>query len=157
MPYWRETVFGRMGIEEQDGFLTRIWLPGRGEGEAQAPEPPVVREAFRQLEGYFAGTLTTFDLPLKPKGTPFMLRVWDALCQVPYGATASYKDIAVAVDSPRACRAVGLANNRNPLPIVIPCHRIVGSNGSLVGYAGGLGMKERLLELERSQRDAHGR
>ena len=157
MPYWRETVFGRLGIEEQDGFLTRIWLPGRSEGEAQAPEPPVVREAFRQLEAYFAGALTTFDLPLNPAGTPFMLRVWEALCRVPYGSPASYKAIAEAVGNPRACRAVGLANNRNPLPIVVPCHRIVGSNGSLVGYAGGLGMKERLLELERSHGAAHGR
>lgn len=157
MPYWRETVFGRIGIEEQDGRVTRIWLPGRSEGEAQAPEPPVVREAFRQLEAYFAGALTAFDLPLNPKGTPFMLRVWEALRRVPYGSTASYKAIAEAVGNPRACRAVGLANNRNPLPIVVPCHRIVGSNGSLVGYAGGLGMKERLLLLERSQGAARGR
>lgn len=157
MPYWRETVFGRIGVEEEDGFLTRIQLPGRGEGEAQASEPPVVREAFRQLEAYFAGALTVFELPLNPKGTPFMLRVWEALRRVPYGSTASYKAIAEAVGNPRACRAVGLANNRNPLPIVIPCHRIVGSDGSLVGYAGGLGMKERLLLLERSQGATRGR
>lgn len=157
MPYWRETAFGRIGVEEEDGFLTRIQLPGRGEGEAQAPEPPVVREAFRQLEAYFAGALTAFELPLNPKGTPFMLRVWEALRRVPYGSTASYKAIAEAVGNPRACRAVGLANNRNPLPIVIPCHRIVGSDGSLVGYAGGLGMKERLLLLERSPGAARGR
>lgn len=157
MPYWRETIFGRIGVEEEDGFLTRIQLPGRGGGEAQASEPPVVREAFRQLEAYFAGALTVFELPLNPKGTPFMLRVWEALRRVPYGSTASYKAIAEAVGNPRACRAVGLANNRNPLPIVIPCHRIVGSDGSLVGYAGGLGMKERLLLLERSQGATRGR
>lgn len=157
MQYWRETVFGRIGVEEEDGFLTRIQLPGRGGGEAQASEPPVVREAFRQLEAYFAGALTVFELPLNPKGTPFMLRVWEVLRRVPYGSTASYKAIAEAVGNPRACRAVGLANNRNPLPIVIPCHRIVGSDGSLVGYAGGLGMKERLLLLERSQGAVRGR
>lgn len=157
MPYFRETAFGRIGIEEEGGFLTRIGLPGRLDGETEGAEPPVVREAFRQLEAYFAGTLTDFDLPLQPAGTPFMRRVWEALRRVPYGSTASYKAIAVAVGNPLACRAVGLANNRNPLPIVIPCHRIVGSNGSLVGYAGGLDMKERLLELERSHGAAHGR
>ena len=102
------------------------------------------------MEAYFAGRRKTFDLPLRfDEGTPFMKQVWQALCTVPYAHTASYKDIAEAVGNPKACRAVGMANNRNPIAIIVPCHRTIGSTGALVGYGGGLGMKERLLELER--------
>lgn len=154
---FRESPFGRIGVEELDGALTRIWLPGETAAVSEGAETPLLRAAFRQLEAYFEGELTLFDLPLNPRGTPFMQEVWKALCRVPYGHTASYKDIAVAIGRPKACRAVGLANNRNPLPIVIPCHRIIGSKGALVGYGGGLDMKRRLLELERGQGNARGR
>lgn len=154
---FRESPFGRIGVEELDGTLTRIWLPGETAAVSEGAETPLLRTAFRQLEAYFEGELTVFDLPLNPRGTPFMQEVWKALCNVPYGHTASYKDIAVAIGRPKACRAVGLANNRNPLPIVIPCHRIIGSKGALVGYGGGLDMKRRLLELERGQGNARGR
>jgi methylated-DNA-[protein]-cysteine S-methyltransferase len=104
--------------------------------------------ARMQLDDYFAGRRTGFDLPLAPSGTPFQRSVWDALCTVPYGETASYARIARQVGSPAAVRAVGAANGRNPIAIVIPCHRIIGSNGTLTGYAGGLHRKRALLALE---------
>lgn len=104
--------------------------------------------AAAQLEAYFAGDLQTFDLPLSPQGTPFQQRVWKALLDIPYGKTISYGELAHRIDRPTASRAVGAANGQNPLPIVLPCHRVIGSNGSLTGYGGGLHRKETLLELE---------
>jgi methylated-DNA-[protein]-cysteine S-methyltransferase len=107
-----------------------------------------LKNAVQQIQAYFAGKLTHFDLPLAPDGTPFQKKVWKALCKVKFGATASYGDIAKAIGNPAACRAVGLANGRNPIAIVIPCHRIIGTNGKLVGYGGGLDRKKTLLALE---------
>ena len=103
-----------------------------------------------QLDEYFQGKRTTFSLPFKLTGTPFQLAVWKELQNIPYGKTTSYKEIAQKINKPKACRAVGMANNKNPLPIVIPCHRVIGSNGKLIGYAGGLNLKNYLLELEKS-------
>ena len=103
-----------------------------------------------QLDEYFQGKRTTFSLPFKLTGTPFQLAVWKELQNIPYGKTTSYKEIAQKINKPKACRAVGLANNKNPLPIIIPCHRVIGSNGKLIGYAGGLKLKNYLLELEKS-------
>jgi len=113
-----------------------------------AEDHPLLGEARAQLEAYFRGELTRFTVPLDLRGTPFQCKVWDALCNVPYGATASYGDIAAVVGRPKASRAVGGANNRNPVPIIVPCHRIIGADGSLVGYGSGLGIKEWLLALE---------
>lgn len=103
-----------------------------------------------QLDEYFQGKRTTFSLPFKLTGTPFQLAVWKELQNIPYGKTTSYKEIAQKINKPKACRAVGMANNKNPLPIIIPCHRVIGSNGKLIGYAGGLNLKNYLLELEKS-------
>lgn len=103
-----------------------------------------------QLDEYFQGKRTTFSLPFKLTGTPFQLAVWKELQNIPYGQTTSYKEIAQKINKPKACRAVGMANNKNPLPIIIPCHRVIGSNGKLIGYAGGLKLKNCLLELEKS-------
>lgn len=103
-----------------------------------------------QLDEYFQGKRTTFSLPFKLTGTPFQLAVWKELQNIPYGKTTSYKEIAQKINKPKACRAVGMANNKNPLPIIIPCHRVIGSNGKLIGYAGGLKLKNYLLELEQS-------
>ena len=150
---FRETAFGRVGVQEQDGVIVHVYLPGRSVAAADGPETPLLREAFEQLEAYFSGRLKIFDLPLRMEGTPFMRRVWEALRAVPYGVTASYGDIAKAIGNPKACRAVGMANNHNPISIVVPCHRIVGSDGGLVGYGGGLDMKRRLLDLERAHAD----
>jgi O-6-methylguanine DNA methyltransferase len=111
----------------------------------------VTREAARQLRAYFAGQLRRFDLPLDMQGTEFQLRVWHELERIPYGETRSYRQIAEAVGAPRAVRAVGAANGANPIPIVVPCHRVIGANGKLVGYGGGLPLKKRLLELEGSR------
>lgn len=103
-----------------------------------------------QLDEYFQGKRTVFSLPFKLTGTPFQLAVWKELQNIPYGKTTSYKEIAQKINKPKACRAVGMANNKNPLPIIIPCHRVIGSNGKLIGYAGGLNLKNYLLELEKS-------
>lgn len=106
--------------------------------------------ATLQLEEYFAGERKHFDLALRPEGTPFQLQVWKALRQIPYGETISYKQLAERVGNPAGTRAVGAANGRNPLPIVVPCHRVIGSDGSLTGFGGGLPTKKWLLELERA-------
>ena len=108
-------------------------------------------ETVRQLQGYFAGELETFNLPLAPEGTPFQMEVWQRLRDIPYGQTISYGELARRIGNPKASRAVGLANGSNPIPIVIPCHRVIGSNGKLTGYGGGLPIKEKLLGLERHQ------
>ncbi len=113
----------------------------------------VLERSARQLQEYFAGRRKTFDLPLAPRGTDFQRTVWNALAAIPWGAVCSYADIARAIDKPKAVRAVGAANGRNPLPIVVPCHRVIGSDGSLTGFAGGLDMKRKLLELEGSLED----
>ncbi|MDZ7543485.1 methylated-DNA--[protein]-cysteine S-methyltransferase, partial [Clostridium perfringens] len=109
--------------------------------------------AYSQLTEYFEGQRKVFDFPYKMQGTDFQKKVWKALCDIPYGETRSYKDIAIVVGNPKASRAVGMANNRNRLLFVVPCHRVIGANGSLVGYAGGLEMKTTLLELERKYKD----
>ena len=119
--------------------------------KARAYSNEITDEACRQLKAYFEGELREFDLPLAPKGTVFQNQVWRALQQVKYGETASYLDIAKAIGNPKAVRAVGMANGRNPIAIVVPCHRIIGSNKSLTGYAGGLPRKQYLLNLEGAQ------
>ncbi len=111
----------------------------------------VLKEADRQLGEYFAGERTIFDLPLAAEGTPFQRRVWDALCEIPYGETISYGELARRIGQPTASRAVGLANGRNPISVVVPCHRVIGSSGKLVGYGGGLSRKQTLLELEQGR------
>ena len=116
---------------------------------ADTVDGEVLEEARRQLTAYFAGRRQQFDLPLRPAGTPFQQQVWAALQTIPYGATRTYGAVAAQIGRPKASRAVGMANHVNPLPIVIPCHRVIGATGRLTGYAGGLERKERLLALER--------
>ncbi len=127
---------GRKTVEPDPG-----WVADRGQLE----------EPVRQLNAYFAGKLRDFDVPLAPVGTPFQISVWDELQRIPYGETISYGELARRLGNPRAVRAVGLANGSNPIAVVIPCHRVIGSNGSLVGYGGGLPTKQALLALERGQ------
>lgn len=112
------------------------------------PDDGALPKVTEQLEAYFAGELTTFDVPLHLEGTPFQLRVWSALQEIPYGRTASYGELAARIGRPTASRAVGMANGRNPVAIIVPCHRVVGSDGRLVGYGGGVDRKRRLLALE---------
>lgn len=151
---YMDTPLGRLLLAGDGGGLRHILLPEDG---IPAPADPDWTEsgdhtdgAARQLAAYFAGELQEFDLALAPGGTQFQLAVWRALRDIPYGTTVSYGEIARAIGRPRACRAVGLANGRNPIPIVIPCHRVIGASGSLVGYGGGLAAKRTLLEIERT-------
>jgi methylated-DNA-[protein]-cysteine S-methyltransferase len=148
-----DTPVGKLMLAgcEDHGLRHIAFQCGKG---AMAPKPEwkqsarPFREATRQIREYFAGKRSAFELRLHPKGTPFQLAVWNALARIPYGETRSYGDIAKTIGRPTAVRAVGLANGRNPLPIVVPCHRVIGSTGHLVGYGGGLRVKQALLGLE---------
>ena len=147
------TPLGEVTVVADDDWLTELHLPGdRGVVPEGAVEGgPSVDRAAQQLGEWFAGEREHFDLPLAPNGTAFQRRVWAALVAVPYGETASYGDIAAAIGQPTATRAVGAANGRNPIPLIIPCHRIIGTDGSLTGYSGGGGIetKRYLLDFER--------
>ena len=114
----------------------------------QEGDHPLLAQAHRQLDEYFAGTRNAFDLPLSPQGTDFQRKVWNTLASIPYGQTISYAQLAQRIGKPSAMRAVGAANGRNPLPIVLPCHRVIGADGSLTGFGGGLPTKQFLLQLE---------
>lgn len=119
---------------------------------AASTKTNLTETVYTQLVEYLAGARTRFDFPYQLQGTAFQKKVWGALCDIPYGETRSYQEIAAAVGSPKACRAVGMANNKNPMHIVVPCHRVIGANGALVGYAGGIARKETLLFLEQQGR-----
>ncbi|HEY5556896.1 methylated-DNA--[protein]-cysteine S-methyltransferase [Acetobacterium sp.] len=171
--WYYDTEIGRVGIAENGNAITEITLlktclgPGitrllDPEIKEETPLSPVgagitrpikeetqlLKTAAEQLKEYLAGNRQTFDLPLDPRGTEFQKSVWNALLDIPFGEIRSYKQVAEAIGNPKACRAVGMANNKNPILIVIPCHRVIGSNGSLVGYGGGIDLKENLLKLE---------
>jgi methylated-DNA-[protein]-cysteine S-methyltransferase len=115
-------------------------------------ETETLKKAAVQLMEYLRGKRTVFDVPLAPEGTAFQKQVWDALVKIPYGETSSYGKLAKDIGKPGAARAVGMANNRNPIPVIIPCHRVIGADGSLTGYGGGLPMKEKLLALEKGKK-----
>lgn len=140
---------GPLGLIEDKGYLVEISFGGLPEGTPES-DGEIIRETERQLGEYFEGNRKTFDLPLKLEGTDFQLAVWQALQQIPYAETRSYQDIAIQIDRPKAVRAVGGANAINRLPIVVPCHRVIGKSGKLVGFGGGLGIKTFLLDLERA-------
>ena len=150
-----DSPLGPLTLVAADGALAGLYMNGRAPASADAAraadgaDAAVLDEAVRQLEEYFGGERHDFDLPLALEGTPFQRRVWDALLGIPYGQTVSYGQLADRIGQPTASRAVGLANGRNPVSIIVPCHRVVGANGSLTGYGGGLDHKQRLLELER--------
>lgn len=140
-----DSPFGPFQIGCEDGCVVSIRRTDTEVSEAASPPSELVKG---QLQEYFCGKRSVFDFPINPKGTPFQLAVWHELRKIPYGETRTYGEIAAAIGKPNASRAVGMACNRNPLWIVIPCHRVVGSNRSLTGYAGGLSLKRALLELE---------
>lgn len=145
-----DTLIGEITLAEEDGKITNLYFP-----KAEVPASVLMQEtqtlkfAAIQLEEYFAGIRKIFELPLSPKGTAFQQEVWNALIQIPYGETTSYGKLANSIGRTGAARAVGLANNRNPIPIIIPCHRVIGADGKLVGYGGGLQIKEQLLMIEK--------
>lgn len=145
-----ESPVGKLWIAADDDAILSLrpeteWNPS---SSVVRCESPLLHRAKIELEEYFAGERSEFDLPLRPKGTPFQQRVWEALRTIPYGQTRSYQEIAIQIGNPMACRAVGMANNRNPISLLIPCHRVIGKTGKLVGYGGGLAMKAALLALE---------
>ncbi|MGH8427322.1 MAG: methylated-DNA--[protein]-cysteine S-methyltransferase [Gammaproteobacteria bacterium] len=149
-----ESPVGSLLLTADDAALTGIYFedghdrPVIGSDWKERPTHPVLKTAKRQLDEYFAGRRKTFDLPLASNGTPFQRDVWRALRDIPYGKTQSYGDIARRIGRPKAVRAVGAANGANPLPVIVPCHRVIGSNGTLTGYGGGLPRKRKLLALE---------
>ena len=151
MLFFHTTTIGRIGIAEENGAITNLYFESHAiPHNVEIRETAIIKEAFRQLKAYLAGDLQSFSVPLAPAGTDFMRTVWKTLCSVPYGKTASYTEIALGVGNPKAARAVGMANNKNPIPIFIPCHRIIGIGGKLVGYRGGLSVKKALLDLEKN-------
>ena len=147
-----ETPIGLVRVVEEDGAITRVGM-ATSKGFAQRAwgqrgSSAMLKMAVEQLAAYFAGTRTTFELPLRPAGTAFQRQAWQALCAIPFGQTRSYAEQARAVGRPTATRAIGAANGRNPIAIIVPCHRVIGSDGSLTGYAGGEPVKRWLLNHE---------
>ena len=153
-----ETMIGTVCVVEEDGNIVRVNIRQEHTSAAKTNKDCVYKEtalllrAKTQLEEYFAGQRKLFDLPFCAKGTAFQQKVWEQLQLIPYGETRSYGQIAAAIGNPKASRAVGGANNKNPIGIIVPCHRVVGANGALVGYAGGLDVKAALLALEKTNR-----
>ncbi len=145
------TSLGPMTVASDGTAVTHV-LFGTHVLEGRAAPSELTNRTANELQEYLAGKRTAFDIPLAPAGTEFQRAVWKALQNIPYGQTRSYADIAAVVGNPKATRAVGSANNRNPIAVLIPCHRVVGANGKLTGYAGGLALKQRLLDLERAHR-----
>ncbi len=147
--FFYDTKIGKIGIAEENGSITNLYFSeAMADAKAILEETVILKKTSQQLQEYFAGKRKVFDLPLAPKGTEFQQKVWRALKEIPFGETRSYGEIAKRIGQPKASRAVGGANNKNPLPIFIPCHRVIGANGKLVGYAGGLEVKKTLLNVE---------
>lgn len=149
--FFYHTYLGQIGIAEEDNKVTNVFFTNPE--NYYLKETDILKEASRQLYEYLQGKRQVFSIPLAPNGTEFMKRVWKSLCDIPYGETRSYKDIATDIGNEKACRAVGQANNRNPIPIFIPCHRVIGSNGNLIGYSSGLKIKKLLLQIENQYRN----
>lgn len=147
---YENTPIGIIGIAEEDGAITDLRFDKNiDRSKYIEAKTPLTEEAIKQINEYFEGKRKEFDLPLRLEGTEFQKSAWNALLAIPYGETRSYKDIAKTVGNEKAVRAVGMANNRNPISIIVPCHRVIGSDGKLVGYGGGMEAKEMLLALER--------
>jgi len=139
----------KLGIVEKDGAICGVFFKtGKTPDGFEKAETPLIKKAAAQLDEYFNGKRKVFNLPLKLYGTDFQIDVWKALQNIPFGETRCYGEIARVIGKPKACRAVGMANNRNPIVIIVPCHRVIGHDGSLTGFGGGIELKRRLLELE---------
>ena len=152
--YFYNTDIGKIGIADNGKAITNVYFNESPQPkDIEIKETDLIKEAAQQLKEYLAGKRKSFNIPLMPEGTEFQKSVWEALQQIPYGKTCSYGEIAEKIGNPKACRAVGMANNKNPIGIFIPCHRVIGANGKLVGYAGGLEMKEHLLAIEKINAD----
>lgn len=149
--YFYQTEIGRIGIAEDGTSITDLFFNEKVlPSDIKEKETDLLKQAAQQLQDYLSGKRKEFELPLAPMGTGFQQKVWKALEEIPFGETRSYGDIAKSIGQPTAARAVGMANNKNPILIFIPCHRVIGAGGSLVGYAGGLEVKKHLLAIEKS-------
>lgn len=148
--FYYDTIIGEIGIADNGKSITNIYIKNKLkiEKDIEIRETKLIKEAANQLNEYFSGERINFSISLDPEGTEFQHKVWNELIKIPYGETRTYKEIAEKIGNSKAARAIGMANNKNPILIMIPCHRVVGKNKSLVGYAGGLEMKERLLGIE---------
>ena len=144
-----DTEIGRIKISEKDEKIIGFVFSDYKKEDEIEKETELIKKAYTQLEEYLSGKRTEFNIEIEMIGTEFQKKVWKELLNIPYGETRSYKDIAIAIGNGKACRAVGNANNKNPIAIIVPCHRVVGSNGSMTGYAGGLDIKEKLLKIEK--------
>ncbi len=153
--YFYESIIGLIKIEEKKGEIVGINFSKENlvKNNSEIIETPLIRETIKELQEYFNGNRKDFSIPIRIKGTEFQKSVWKKLMEIPYGETCSYGEIARRIGNPKAARAIGMANNRNPISIIIPCHRVIGANGKLVGYGGGLDIKERLLKLEKENKD----
>ena len=148
-----DSPIGRIGIAQEGEAITNVFFNNTVRPSVfDEKETPLLSDAIAQLKEYFSGTRKCFSLPLQPDGSEFERAVWQELQKIPYGEIRTYKEIAIAIGKPTACRAVGSANGKNPISIIIPCHRVIGANGKLTGYAGGLGVKKYLLDLEKRDR-----
>ncbi len=151
--FYYSTGIGKIGIADNEEAITSVYFAGENdpqyEENVHINETGLIREAAAQLIDYLDGKRRAFEVPIAMNGTEFQQAVWNALREIPYGETRSYRQIAERIGRPKACRAVGMANNRNPVAIIVPCHRVIGADGSLVGYGGGLDIKVRLLKLEK--------
>ncbi len=147
-----QSPLGKLLLIGNEGILEELHFPNAAEevctGQDRQYNETVFDEVLTQLTEYFAGKRQVFDFKIMPKGTDFQKRVWQELQKIPFGKTASYGEIAERIGNAKACRAVGMANNKNPIPIIVPCHRVIGKNGSLIGFGGGLDLKRQLLDLE---------
>jgi len=147
------TKIGTISIIEEDNVIIAVEINKKVKyDEIQVKDTPILKETEKQLKEYLEGTRKNFTVPLNPKGTKFMKEVWTALQEIPYGEIRTYRQIAERIGKPKAARAVGMANHRKPIPIMIPCHRVIGANGKLVGYALGIERKEFLLRLEKEEK-----
>lgn len=142
-----QTTIGQIEITEENNYIVGINF--NTESNIEDCETRLIKETYTQLKEYLSGKRKTFDIPIKMQGTKFQKTVWNELVKIPYGETRSYKQIAENIGNPKACRAVGMANHNNPIAIIVPCHRVIGANNKLVGYAGGLNIKQKLLKLEK--------
>lgn len=145
-----KTAIGKIEITEEDGYI--IGINFNTESRIEDKETELIKETYKQISKYLEGKRKTFDIPIKMQGTEFQKKVWKELIQIPYGETRSYKQIAEKIGNPRASRAVGMANHNNPIAIIAPCHRVIGTNKKLVGYAGGIDIKEKLLKIEEKEK-----
>jgi methylated-DNA-[protein]-cysteine S-methyltransferase len=147
--YYQQTPLGNTGIAEKAGNICAVYFESDTINEDyQLKNTPLIEQAFIELQQYFSGTRQQFTVPLLAQGTVFRQTVWQSLLTIPYGKTISYKQLAQMINKPKACQAVGQANGKNPIPIFIPCHRVIGIKGDLIGYSSGLAIKQYLLDLE---------